>query len=149
MKNQKYSSIPQLIKDDLEVNDPKTKSNILNDIFAAKAAVTGNCDPVPCLLENENVKSPLSSLNTSPIEVAKFCRDIKKSNSSYCGIPGRFLSLIATPISFPLFRLLNNLFDNGHFPDIFKISHITAIWKRSGSKSDPSMYRPISLLPTL
>ena len=26
---------------------------------------------------------------------------------------------------------------------------ITAIWKRSGSKSDPSMYRPISLLPTL
>ena len=41
------------------------------------------------------------------------------------------------------------MFDNGHFPDIFKISHITPIWKRSGSKSDPSMYRPISLLPTL
>ena len=149
MKNQKHSSIPQLVKDDELINDPNSKSNILNGIFASKATVNGDDDPVPKLPVNENIRSPLSSLNTSPIEVAKFCRDIKKSNSSYCGIPGKFLSLIATPISFPLYRLLNNLFDNGHFPEIFKISHITPIWKRSGSKSDPMMYRPISLLPTL
>ena len=82
MKNQKNSSIPQLIKDDLVANDPKSKSNMLNDIFAAKATVDGNSDPIPVLSENENVMSSLSSLNTSPIEVAKLCRDIKKSNSS-------------------------------------------------------------------
>ena len=149
MKNQKVSSIPQLIKDDLIVNDPLAKSNILNDIFNAKATVQGNLDPVPILPVNENIRSPLSNLNTSPIEVAKLCRDIKKSNSSFCGIPGKFLSLIATPISFPLYKLLNNMFEHGHFPDLFKISHITPIWKKSGSKSDPAMYRPISLLPTL
>ena len=149
MKNQKLSSIPQLIKGDIIVNDPLSKSNVLNDIFAAKATVNGNKDPLPILPVNENILSPLSNLNTSPIEVAKLCRDIKKSNLSYCGIPGKFLSIIATPISFPLYRLLNNLFENGHFPDIFKISHITPIWKKSGSKSDPLTYRPISLLPTL
>ena len=149
MKNQKMSNIPQLINGDIVVNDPKSKSNIFNDLFAAKATVNGDSDQVPVLPENENIMSSLSSLNTSPIEVAKFCRDIKKSNSSYCGIPGKFLFLIATPVSFPLYKLLNNMFDNGHFPDIFKISHVTAIWKKSGSKSDPAMYRPISLLPTL
>ena len=88
-------------------------------------------------------------MNTSRIEVAKLCRDIKKSSSSYCGVPGKFLALISTPISFPLCRIFNNLFEIGHFPKIFKISHITALWKKSGLKSDPSMYRPISLLPTL
>ena len=125
------------------------KSIILNETFSAKATVNGDSDTVPNLPINDNVMSALSSLNTSPIEVAKFCRDIKKSNASYCGIPGKFLSMIATPVSFPLYRLLNNLFDNGYFPENFKISHITAIWKRSGLKSDPTMYRPISLLPTL
>ena len=149
MKNQKISSIPQLIKDDVYVNDPLTKSNILNDIFAAKATVHGDHDPVPNLPVNENIMAALTDLNTSPIEVAKLCRDIKKSNSSFCGIPGKFLSLIATPVSFPLYRLLNDLFENGHLPEIFKVSHITPIWKKSGSRSDPTMYRPIFLLPTL
>ena len=45
--------------------------------------------------------------------------------------------------------MFNNCFEIGHFPDIFKIAHVTALWKRSGLKSDPSMYRPIALLPTL
>ena len=43
--------------------------------------------------------------------------------------------------------MLNNNFEIGHFPDIFKISH--ALWKRSGFKSDPANYRPITLLPSL
>ena len=79
----------------------------------------------------------------------KMKKEIKKSNSSHCGIPGKFLSLISTPISFPLSRLYNNLFEIGHFPDIFKLSHITALYKGSGLKSDKENYRGIHLLPTL
>ena len=44
-------------------------------------------------------------------------------------------SLISTPISFPLSRLFNNLFEDGHFPEIFKQSHITALYKGSGLNS--------------
>ena len=149
MKNKKFSNIPSLIKDDNIVNDSETKSNIFNELFASKATVHGKDDPVPFLPQKDSIKSCLNDLNTSRIEVAKFCREIKKSNSSYCGIPGKFLGLISTPVSFPLYRVFNNLFQIGHFPEIFKISHITALWKKSGLKSDPSMYRPISLLPTL
>ena len=47
MKNQKSSSIPQLIKDDIIFNDPLEKSNILNEIFTSKATVNGENDAVP------------------------------------------------------------------------------------------------------
>ena len=57
--------------------------------------------------------------------------------------------MIATPISLSPSRMLNNNFEIGHFPDIFKISYVTALWKRSGFKSDPANYRPITLLPSL
>ena len=43
----------------------------------------------------------------------------------------------------------NNLFEIGHYPELWKMSHVTAIYKFKGSKSDKVNYRPISLLPTL
>jgi ribonuclease P/MRP protein subunit RPP40 len=45
--------------------------------------------------------------------------------------------------------MYNNLFEIGHFPDIFKISNLTALYKKSNSISCKSNYRPIALLPTL
>ena len=41
------------------------------------------------------------------------------------------------------------MFEIGHFPDIWKIAHGTAIYKKSRPKSEKSKFRPISLLPTL
>ena len=46
-------------------------------------------------------------------------------------------------------RLFNNLFETGHFPDLWKIAHVTAIYKRSGPKTCKSSFRPISILPSL
>ena len=149
MKNQKTSCLPPLLVNGEIVNDSQRKSDLLNDIFVKKATVEGNDDPVPDLEPIESILDNLNTINTSPIEVSKILRTLKKSNSSHCGIPGKFLNIIATPISFGFSRMLNNCFEIGHFPDIFKISHVTAIWKRSGLKSDPSCYRPISLLPSL
>ena len=95
-----------------------------------------------------NCNTP-SNVNTSYIEVAKLCREIKKSKTSHCGLPGKFISMIATPISFPLATIFNNMFEKGIFPDIFKLAHVCPVYKRSGLKSDISNWRPISLLPTL
>ena len=88
-------------------------------------------------------------INTSPIEVAKFIRGLKKSHMSQCGIPGKFLRIISQPVSYSFSKLLNNLFEIGHFPDLRKIAHVTPIFKRSGQKNDKSNFRPISILPTL
>ena len=91
----------------------------------------------------------MAHINTSPIEVAKLIRGLKKSHISPCGISGKFLQLISQPISNSFSRLLNNLFEIGYFPKNWKIAHVTPIFKRAGSKNDKSNYRPISILPTL
>ena len=81
--------------------------------------------------------------------MAKFIRNCKKSSLSHCGIPGKVLQLIATPVSFPLYKIFNNLFQEGIFPDIWKVAHVSCIWKRSGLKSENESHRAISILPTL
>ena len=91
----------------------------------------------------------MAILNTSPFEVDKLIRNLKKSHISPCGISGKFLQLIFKEISYSLCKLFNNLFDIGHFPDVWKIAHVTPIFKRAGSKNCKSSYRPISILPTL
>ena len=60
-----------------------------------------------------------------------------------------FINLISQPISYSMSKLFNNLFEIGHFPTLWKIAHITAIYKRSGLKTSKINYRPISILPTL
>ena len=148
MKNNKFTNIPPLVENDVTVQDPLQKSNIFNDFFASKSSVNNPNDPAPNLQRREGVSS-LNSINTSPIEVAKFIRNIKKSQISQCGIPGKFIHMIATPISFSMSRLFNNLFEIGHFPYLWKLAHVTAVYKRSGPKTEKSSYRPISILPTL
>ena len=148
MKNQKVSSIPSLIDNNKTVTDSKQKSDLLNRHFASKSTVP-NPNDVPPQLNKFDLVSDLSQINTSPIELSKLIRTMKKASQSHCGIPGKFLSLIATPISFPLSTMFNDMFREGFFPDIFKIAHITAIWKQKGLKSSKESYRPICLLPTL
>ena len=148
MKNNKVNSTPPLIENENIINDPKEKSNIFNSFFASKSTVPNSNDPAPNLAQKEGI-STLGSLNTSPLEVAKMIRNLKKSNFSHCGLPGKFLGLISTPVSFSMSRLFNNFFEIGHFPDQWKIAHITAIYKRSGPKTCKSSYRPISILPSI
>ena len=148
MNNQKFSSIANLIENGATIENPEQKSNVLNTYFSSKSTVLNPEDCVPNLEERPNT-TQFSTINTSPIEVSKIIRSLKKSNFSHCGVPGKFLSLIATPISFSLSKLFNNHFQTGIFPDIWKVSHVTAIYKSKGLKSDKNNYRPISLLPSL
>ena len=129
LKNQKGSNIPPLIQNGQVIKDPKSKSEFHNDIFVAKATVPGNNDSVPALDPIQSISSSLTAINTSPIEVSKILRQLKKSSNSHCGISGKFVNFIATPIPFSLSRMLYNCFEVGYFPDIFKIAHVTALWK--------------------
>ena len=130
------------------IHDPHEKSNIFNNFFSSKSSVPNHEEHAPNLEKLANIP-PLSNLNTSPFEIGKIIRNLKKSHISHCGISGKFLSLIATPISFSMSRLFNNLFEIGLFPEIWKIDHITAIYKNSGPKTCKSSFRPISILPTM
>ena len=148
MKNNKFSPIPPLIENNVTINDQKQKSEVFNNFFASKSKVVNANDEPPILERLENIKN-LENINTSPIEVAKFIRGMKKSHSSYCGIPGKFLHIISAPISYSFSTLLNNMFEIGHFPEIWKIANVTPIYKRSGVKNEKENFCPISILPTL
>ena len=131
------------------VKSEQEKSNILNNHFANKATVPNLDSDVPILLPKPEIPI-VDCINTSTMEISKIIQDhLKKSCILNCGIPGKFLGLIATPISFSMSRLFNNLLEIGHYPELWKISHITAIYKSKGLKTDKVNYRPKSLLPTV
>ena len=64
-------------------------------------------------------------------------------------VPGKLLREISTSVSFFMSRHFNNLFEVGYFPEIWKITHVTAIYKKFGPKTCKTSYRPISPLSTM
>ena len=73
--------------------------------------------------------------------------DISKSNGPD-GISARMLKETASSIAPSVTRLFNLVLETGSFPVCWKMSHIVPIPK-SGDQSNPSNYRPISLLSIL
>ena len=63
-------------------------------------------------------------------------------------ISGKFLKDGARILEKPISELCNLSMTLGSFPDAFKIAKVKPLFKK-GSKTDPSNYRPISLLPLL
>ena len=77
MKNEKISDTPPLVENEITINDAFEKSNLFNNFFASKSTVKNYKDPAPNLVPLENIPT-LRNINTSPIEVAKLIRNIKK-----------------------------------------------------------------------
>ena len=94
MKSNKFSGISPLNENNDIIRDPKTKSEIFSQFFASKSRVSGSDDNPPILEKNHSIPN-LTKINTSPIEVGRFIRGLKKSHISPCGISGKFLQLIS------------------------------------------------------
>ena len=60
----------------------------------------------------------------------------------------RILKMAAYVLTPSIASLINNSIDLSTFPSHLKVAKIFPIYK-SGPKSDPSNYRPISILPTI
>ena len=60
----------------------------------------------------------------------------------------QLLKSCAHPLSGPLTSLFRKICRQSIFPASWKISRITPVFKK-GSRSDPTCYRPIAVLPTL
>ena len=71
-----------------------------------------------------------------------------KSSSGHDGISNELLKLLKIELSKLLTLIMNQMITTGIFPDSFKISKITPLFKK-GDVSMLSNYRPISLLPTI
>ena len=130
--NQYFSSISEIFKDtDSEQLD--TDFNKLKHFVDSK---------VP---NNTYFKIPV-------ITSEQVCRIISTLDSSKAigldGIGPRIIKLIDRLLSPSIAALINKSILTGRFPDQFKLAKVFPIHK-TGSKSDPANYRPISILPTI
>lgn len=64
------------------------------------------------------------------------------------GISSKAIKCVKNVIIVELTKCINKCLEAGIFPDSLKLAKVTPVFK-SGSKSDPGNYRPISVLPIL
>ena len=77
IRTQKISSVPPIIENGEVITDSQEKANIFNNFFSEKATVSGNNDPVPPLIQRDDIITPITQFNTSPFELGHIIRNIK------------------------------------------------------------------------
>ncbi|XP_019618294.1 PREDICTED: ATP-binding cassette sub-family A member 1-like [Branchiostoma belcheri] len=141
------ANIPVLKAEGHTFTTAKEKAEILAQTFARK-----------CQLENAEELAPevpvttlhtLKSITFKPKEIRQILRELQpdKANGPDA-IPNRVLKECCAELASPLSRLFQLCFAHGMFPSQWKCASVIPIHKRD-SKSDPSMYRPISLLSNI
>ena len=131
--------------------------NDLNNHFCSVASKVIKTDNSPInqltLLEQyctEKISHEASALPFMTVrEVYKSLCHLKQSNTKGTdGLDGKILRLSAPFIAETLTYIYNLCIDKNTFPQVFKEAKVIPLFK-SGDKSDPSNFRPISILPIL
>lgn len=145
----------ELLVNSIQIKEPKNIVSHLNNFFASvgKNIIDHNIthSPRPILLKSNPMANNSIHLNnyehTTPNEVASIISNLKRDTSSgYDDVSVDFLKKNINFFSLYLSSSINDSLDANIFPNSLKIARIKPIYK-SGSKYDPSNYRPISILP--
>ena len=142
--NKKRQTIPTLHCDDQIISDDKQKAEILNTFFA------GCWNSVEQPLDEEVYNTAgLSQFEDTVISAEEVFNlinnlDTDKANGPD-GISAFMLKATASSIASPLAKLFSLSLRTGKFPKLWKFANVVPIPK-SDNKSDPSNYRPVSLL---
>lgn len=139
----KSNSYPNtLTYDNKSSTDPVEICNMFSDFFKSTYSTdnpTLSTQPTNSISNNISINISLDSVATALSSV-----DPNK-NGGPDGIPNIFLVNTAQKLSYPLYLIFKKSIDCGIFPDRFKESLVTPIYKK-GLKSEIDNYRPVCIL---
>ena len=150
----KPSTIPPLETPDGDtVTEDYDKANILNNHFAKQSQTVTPNNEEQQSLQSAPPTAAVPALGTFTITTQETLNVLNKLDTNKsCGpdlLPAKILKLTAIIIAEPLTKLFNKSLQSGVYPTLWKHANIKPIFKNKGSPSDPTNYRPISLLPCL
>ena len=101
-------------------------------------------------MQTEKVKHPKFSIqHTDETVVEKLIHQLSLVTAvGVDGIAARVLQAAVKPLSIIISKLINKSLDTGVFPNDLNVARVSLIFK-SGNRTDPGNYRPISVLPTI
>ena len=139
-------SIPSLITiNGLSIDDTQ-KCNTFSALFQQSFSIDNGRLPelTPC-----NILIPSDCPPVTPREVVEMVRLINvQSSVGPDSISPRFLKNCIANLAYPLSKIFNISINQSFIPDEWKIANITPIFK-SGDRSNPLNYRPISITSVL
>jgi len=134
----------------IQSNKNTISANDFNSYFSTIPKILANALPSPPIPFTQYLKNPnpfsFQLTPTTQVEVLNLINDL--SNSTSQGedqISVSIIKSVAIELSLPLSLVINHSFSKAQFPSKLKTAKIIPLFKE-GSKSDPSNYRPISLL---
>ena len=153
-KGNKNTSPTSLNVNGNEITNTSEIANTFNTFFtnignelANKINYSGTKDFTYYLRNRQNQKFTLNEVNEQT--VTRIIVNLPAKNScGYDDISSIFLKRITTSIIKPLTIVINQVLNNGIFPDKLKIAKVVPIFK-SGDCALTNNYRPISLLPVI
>ena len=154
------SSLPtELNIDNEQITDSRDIANKLNEYFTSVSTRlnennnTTSTSDLTKLINFINNKIPeYIHFKIPPIttqQVSSFIKNLDSTKATDLdGLGPRLLKTIKNIISPSIAAIINKSLTSGKFPNKLKIAKVFPIFK-NGSKSDPSNYRPISILTTI
>lgn len=146
----------KLIVDSIEITDAKLIAENFNKYFSSIGKQLA--DQIPRIyhdnytnaLPETNYNSKLETLTPcSPDEIIKIIKNLDSNASTGIdGISTKAVKCISHLIANNLSICFNKLLSEGIFPQTLKIAKVMPIFK-SGPKTEPGNYRPISVLPIM
>ena len=145
-KSSKKDTIPDLIMSDgSRTKNDEEKSSTLNDFFSS-VFTTENNSTFPEFEERVSEDKYISTASVTEEEMKEYLRNLKPNKSPGTDeIHPYLLRECASTLAKPLSILFNMSIKLGKLPSEWKQAEIRPIYKKKGSKSDPSNYRPVSL----
>ena len=143
LQSNKTCEIPAPFQNDTQSCTPSEKANVLNTFFCEQSDVDASNATLPPFTPSTTTLSRIHVTNQDVLDVLKLL-DVSKA----CGpdlLSPRLLKEGATVLSQHMSDIFNCSLSKSYFPDKWKAANVIPVYKK-GEKTDPSNYRPISLL---